>query len=109
MSFSTDEENDRINLHIQTPEKLLKILSWLKIQKNMFDEICVKNKFEYKFLHQSKTYEQWENDILMKINIINIKTEKAELMSDEEELKELLSPEEIRKLKVAAIAKRVKK
>lgn len=87
------------NLHVQSINKLLTILTELISNKTYWEEACKLSKVELEFKHQGFTFEQWSHDILFLIDRHNLKQMEEELSEDIEFLDNLVSKETKNKAK----------
>lgn len=102
-------ETERINLQIvNDPVQLMKYLAYLWSQSVAFNTLCAQHDFKLKYIVGGFPVEDWQSDILTRINVVNIKSEKEDLKKKEELLSSLLSPEEIRRIKIERLEKELK-
>ena len=92
----TEETNDvnRIALHtVKDPTILVKILSFLQTRRKSFNEVAQSLGLDVKFTWRTYSFEDWENDIKLRIEINTLDTKQKELKQFEDTLNSLLSPE----------------
>jgi len=106
-SFAYFEDGYRVNLLVIDKLKLLKILAWLTTEYSVFTTLCSDMGIKCDYKHMGFKFSDWESDVKTRINIIDIKALKADLKKKEEQLEELLSPEQIRALKIERLAKEI--
>jgi len=97
-----------INLRTQTIGSLVSLHSQIMIASESFVKSAKTLNVDVNFNQQGFTAEQWVKDIALLINTKNTTAQRKELEQDERELHELISPEELRRLKVAAKMKKLK-
>lgn len=105
LSFAYDADfanANRVNIQVETNlTKLVKILSFLKSQRDTFDAIVKEMGLDLRFKWGNYFYEDWSYDIKTRIDIINIKQMRDQLAAWESIVAGLES-EEVKKAKQLA-------
>lgn len=109
LSFPWDESSSKAtNLNvIKDIREFVKILAFLKTQKENFIEAAKELGVKFNFQWGGFSYEDWRSDIKNKVDTINLKKQREELKEIKDQLNELMSPEMQRELKIKKLAEKL--
>lgn len=106
MNFSYPNDTQKHNLHIiKDVNVLVNILGTLISLKAVHDKAVEVLGLNTPFEYLGYSYENWEHDIKAKANILSVDKNKAKLKLLEDQLKGLLSPEQLRAKEIERLAK----
>lgn len=108
--YSPNSANDRINIQVETDlRKLTDILAFLTARRNSYIEAAEMLGTPKAFKWMGFSVKEWGEDILTRVNMIQLTKKKQELATLEARLNNLLSPELKQQMELDAIEEEMSK